>query len=67
MELDEKRLTKFGIWTLEVFFLDHIFCNKIEVAYKEAIALKRQEELIHEEEEEEKKKKKKNKVNSRLY
>lgn len=49
---DEKRLTEFARRTLEVFILDHILCNKVEGAYKEAIALKMQEELIREEEEE---------------
>lgn len=48
---DEKRLTEFARRTLEVFILDHILCNKVEGAYKEAIALKMQEELIREEEE----------------
>ncbi|ESQ33523.1 hypothetical protein EUTSA_v10009691mg, partial [Eutrema salsugineum] len=49
-ERDEKVLTEFARQTLEVFVLNHIFCNKIEVAYKEDIALKLQEELIREEE-----------------
>lgn len=49
MERDEKQLTDFGRWALEVFVLEHIFCSKIEFAYEEAIALERQEELIHEE------------------
>ncbi|KAF8098003.1 hypothetical protein N665_0276s0004 [Sinapis alba] len=47
---DEKLLTEYGRHTLEVFIIDHIFCNKIELAYKDAIALKMQEELIREEE-----------------
>lgn len=46
---DEKLLTEYARHTLEVFVLDHIFCNKIEMAYKDAIALKMQEELIREE------------------
>ncbi|KAL9817692.1 hypothetical protein AtNW77_Chr4g0291301 [Arabidopsis thaliana] len=50
MEPDEKQLADYGRWALEVFVLDHIFCNKIEFTYEETIALKRQEELIHEEE-----------------
>ncbi|CAH8251118.1 unnamed protein product [Arabidopsis lyrata] len=50
-ERDEKRLTELGRRTVEIFVLAHIFSSKIEVAYQEAIALKRQEELIREEEE----------------
>ncbi|CAK8572019.1 unnamed protein product [Lathyrus sativus] len=50
MERDERRLTELGRRTLEIFVLAHIFSNKIEVAYQEAVALKRQEELIREEE-----------------
>ncbi|CAN7045182.1 unnamed protein product [Brassica oleracea var. botrytis] len=41
---DEKLLTEYARHTLEVFVLDHIFCNKIEIAYKEASALKMHEE-----------------------
>jgi hypothetical protein len=48
-ELDERRLTELGRRTIEIFVLAHIF-SKIEVAYQEAVALKRQEELIREEE-----------------
>ncbi|CAH2046690.1 unnamed protein product [Thlaspi arvense] len=51
-ERDEKRLTELGRRTVEISALTHIFSNKIEVAYQEAIAWKRQEELIREEEEE---------------
>ncbi|KAJ0229712.1 MATH/TRAF domain-containing protein [Hirschfeldia incana] len=51
VERDERRLTELGRRTVEIFVLSHIF-NKIEVAYREAVALKRQEELIREEEEE---------------
>ncbi|KAG7533923.1 MATH/TRAF domain [Arabidopsis thaliana x Arabidopsis arenosa] len=51
-ERDEIRLTELGKRTVEIFVLDHIFSSKIEVAYEEAIVLKRQEELIREEEEE---------------
>ncbi|KAM7260483.1 hypothetical protein ACFE04_016224 [Oxalis oulophora] len=47
---DETRLTELGRRTVEIFVLAHIFSNKIEVAYQEAVALKRQEELIREEE-----------------
>ncbi|CAK8571947.1 unnamed protein product [Lathyrus sativus] len=50
MERDERRLTELGRRTFEIFVLAHIFSNKIEVAYQEAVALKRQEELIREEE-----------------
>ncbi|KAK4767565.1 hypothetical protein SAY86_015315 [Trapa natans] len=50
IERDESRLTELGRRTVEIFVLAHIFSNKIEVAYQEAVALKRQEELIREEE-----------------
>ncbi|KAM1216344.1 hypothetical protein ACFX2I_012601 [Malus domestica] len=50
IERDEKRLTELGRRTVEIFVLAHIFSNKIEVAYHESVALKRQEELIREEE-----------------
>ncbi|KAL8241228.1 hypothetical protein R6Q59_014583 [Mikania micrantha] len=46
----ERRLTGLGRRTVETFILAHIF-SKIEVAYKEFISVKRQEELIREEEE----------------
>ncbi|XP_061370988.1 TNF receptor-associated factor homolog 1a-like isoform X2 [Gastrolobium bilobum] len=49
IERDERRLTELGRRTLEIFVLAHIFSNKIEVAYQEAVAFKRQEELIREE------------------
>ncbi|KAL0884448.1 hypothetical protein Bca101_008429 [Brassica carinata] len=52
VERDERRLTELGRRTVEIFVLSHIFNSKIEVAYREAVALKRQEELIREEEEE---------------
>ncbi|KAK9287862.1 hypothetical protein L1049_016304 [Liquidambar formosana] len=48
IERDERRLTELGRRTVEIFVLAHIFSNKIEVAYQEAVALKRQEELIRE-------------------
>ncbi|TMW96306.1 hypothetical protein EJD97_007593 [Solanum chilense] len=48
IQRDERRLTELGRRTIEIFVLAHIF-SKIEVAYKEAVALKRQEELIREE------------------
>ncbi|CAA6667244.1 unnamed protein product [Spirodela intermedia] len=49
IERDERRLTELGRRTVEIFILNHIF-SRIEVAYQEAVALKRQEELIREEE-----------------
>ncbi|XWS39219.1 hypothetical protein CRYUN_Cryun18bG0031600 [Craigia yunnanensis] len=49
IERDERRLTELGRRTVEIFVLAYIFSNKIEVAYQEAVALKRQEELIREE------------------
>ncbi|GMP56114.1 hypothetical protein CsSME_00020706 [Camellia sinensis var. sinensis] len=49
IERDERRLTELGRRTIEIFVLAHIFSSKIEVAYNEAVALKRQEELIREE------------------
>ncbi|CAH8336708.1 unnamed protein product [Eruca vesicaria subsp. sativa] len=52
IERDERRLTELGRRTVEIFVLSHIFNSKIEVAYREAVALRRQEELIREEEEE---------------
>ncbi|KAL5232347.1 hypothetical protein ABZP36_031123 [Zizania latifolia] len=51
MECEERRLTELGRKILETFVLSHI-SSGIEVAYQEAVALKRQEELIREEEEE---------------
>ncbi|XP_028555735.1 TNF receptor-associated factor homolog 1a-like isoform X2 [Dendrobium catenatum] len=51
IERDERRLTELGRRTVEIFVLAHIFSSRIEVAYQEAVALKRQEELIREEEE----------------
>ncbi|KAF7146079.1 hypothetical protein RHSIM_Rhsim04G0189200 [Rhododendron simsii] len=48
IERDERRLTELGRRTIEIFVLAHVF-SKIEVAYQEAVALKRQEELIREE------------------
>ncbi|KAK4430815.1 TNF receptor-associated factor1a [Sesamum alatum] len=47
IERDERRLTELGRGTIEIFVLAHIF-SKIEVAYQEAVALKKQE-LIREE------------------
>ncbi|XP_022844131.1 MATH domain-containing protein At5g43560-like isoform X2 [Olea europaea var. sylvestris] len=48
IECDERRLTELGCRTIEIFVLAHIF-SKIDFAYQEAVALKRQEELILEE------------------
>ncbi|KAL0911494.1 hypothetical protein M5K25_019640 [Dendrobium thyrsiflorum] len=50
IERDERRLTELGRKTIEIFVVAHIFSSRIEVAYQEAVALKRQEELIREEE-----------------
>ncbi|KAJ6852317.1 MATH domain-containing protein-like isoform X1 [Iris pallida] len=50
IERDERRLTELGRRTVEILVLVHIFSSRIEVAYQEAVALKRQEELIREEE-----------------
>ncbi|KAG9143078.1 hypothetical protein Leryth_006332 [Lithospermum erythrorhizon] len=48
VERDERSLTVLGRRTIETFVLSHIF-SKIEVAYQDAVSLKRQEELIREE------------------
>ncbi|CAH9136282.1 unnamed protein product [Cuscuta epithymum] len=48
IERDERRLTDLGRRTIEIFVLAQVF-SKIEIAYQEAVALKRQEELIREE------------------
>ncbi|XP_042473598.1 TNF receptor-associated factor homolog 1a-like isoform X3 [Zingiber officinale] len=50
LDRDERRLMELGRRTIEIFVLVHIFSSRIEVSYQEAIALKRQEELIREEE-----------------
>lgn len=50
VERDERRLTELGKRTIEIFVLAHLFSNHVEVAYREAVALKMQEELILEEE-----------------
>ncbi|KAL6614405.1 hypothetical protein ACP70R_036675 [Stipagrostis hirtigluma subsp. patula] len=49
IEREERRLTELGKKILEILVLSHIFSG-VDVAYKEAVALKRQEELIREEE-----------------
>ncbi|PHT45285.1 MATH domain-containing protein [Capsicum baccatum] len=48
IQRDERCLTELGRRTIEIFVLVHIF-SKIEVGYREAVALKRQDELIHKE------------------
>ncbi|KAG8363589.1 hypothetical protein BUALT_Bualt19G0038100 [Buddleja alternifolia] len=47
-ERDDRQLTELGRRTIEIFVLAQIF-SKIEVSYQEAVALKKQEELIREE------------------
>ncbi|GLI59106.1 hypothetical protein VaNZ11_000937 [Volvox africanus] len=49
IERDEKRLAELGRKTVEMFVISHIFCEKLEIAYREAEALKRQDQLIAEE------------------
>jgi hypothetical protein len=49
IERDEKRLAELGRKTIEMFVIAHIFCEKLEIAYREAEALKRQDQLIKEE------------------
>ncbi len=49
IERDEKRLAELGRRTVEMFVISHIFCEKLEIAYREAEALKRQDQLIAEE------------------
>ncbi|KAI3853022.1 hypothetical protein MKW92_052379 [Papaver armeniacum] len=51
IKCEESMLAELGRRTVEIIALTHIFSNRIEVAYQEAVALKRQEELIREEEE----------------
>ncbi|WOL19648.1 MATH domain-containing protein [Canna indica] len=50
IEPDEMRLVELGHRTIEIFILVNIFSSRIEVSYQEAVALKRQEELIRQEE-----------------
>ncbi|PIA45285.1 hypothetical protein AQUCO_01700669v1 [Aquilegia coerulea] len=50
IERDERRLTELGRRSVEIFVLAYIFSKKIEVAHQEAVAYKKQEELIREEE-----------------
>ena len=49
IERDEKRLAELGRRTVEMYVICHIFTEKLEVAYREAEALKRQDQLIAEE------------------
>ena len=51
LERDERRLAELGKQAIEMFVLSHLYTNRIEVAFKENEALKRQEALIREEEE----------------
>ena len=51
LERDERRLVELGKQAIEMFVLSHLYTNRIEVAFKENEALKRQEALIREEEE----------------
>lgn len=51
LERDERRLAELGRQAIEMFVLSHLYINRIEVAFKENEALKRQEALIREEEE----------------
>ncbi|WMV34147.1 hypothetical protein MTR67_027532 [Solanum verrucosum] len=48
IQRDERHLTELGRQTIEIFVFAHIF-SKIEVAYEEAVALKKLEELSTEE------------------
>ena len=51
VDKDERRLAELGKKTVEMFAVSHLFFSRIEQAYREALALKRQEALIKEEEE----------------
>ncbi|GMH40925.1 hypothetical protein BSKO_08829 [Bryopsis sp. KO-2023] len=51
IERDERRLAELGKRTVEMYVISHIFTEHLEVAYREAESLKRQEALIREEEE----------------
>lgn len=53
VDRDERRLAELGRWTVEMFVLSHVYTESLEVAYREAESLKRQEALIKEEEEQE--------------
>ncbi|GAX80158.1 hypothetical protein CEUSTIGMA_g7596.t1 [Chlamydomonas eustigma] len=49
IERDEKRLAELGRKTVEMFVISHIITDKMEIAYRDAEALKRQDLLIAEE------------------
>mmetsp|Transcript_10448 Transcript_10448/g.28559 ORF Transcript_10448/g.28559 Transcript_10448/m.28559 type:complete len:581 (+) Transcript_10448:124-1866(+) len=49
IERDEKRLAELGRKTVEMFVISQVFTERLEVAYREAEALKRQDQLIAEE------------------
>ncbi|KAL1536095.1 TNF receptor-associated factor 1a [Salvia divinorum] len=49
IECDERRLAELGRQTIEMFVLSNIF-SKIDVEYRMAVSLKKQEELFREEE-----------------
>ena len=51
VERDEKRLAELGRRTIEMYALSHVFVHHVEIAFREAEALMRQEALIAEEEE----------------
>jgi len=51
VDRDERRLADLGRRSVEMYVLSHIFVKNLEVAYREAESLKRQEALIREEEE----------------
>lgn len=51
VDKDERRLAELGKKAVEMFAASHLFFSRIEQAYREALALKRQEALIKEEEE----------------
>ncbi|CAM8980307.1 unnamed protein product [Rhodiola kirilowii] len=53
-EQSERRLAELGRKSLEIYILDHIFSNRVEIAYQEAVSLQMQEDLIREEAEYEK-------------
>eukprot|EP00873_Tetraselmis_striata_P038610 jgi/Tetstr1/458874/TSEL_004382.t1 len=53
VDRDERRLAELGRRTVEMFVLSHVYTESLEVSYREAESLKRQEALIKEEEEQE--------------
>ena len=50
VDQDESRLVELGRQAVEVFVLAHVWTNNMEVAYREAEALRLQEDLLREEE-----------------